>query len=618
MAPKRRKVLEEVFDFSQWALQDISKAPRLSVSASDPPPMCWLGVQSLASIATGRDGGVIVCNAAKRDLHFELGYVDGYRKKTHIMMPLDAPRAVANLFSNELAKKVLRAPSFLTRLEDAGGGNLTLGLITARILAELDVYTPEEFEAMKTFCTTCGFAGDGKLPLRVSHVNGELVMALIDAVKLAKKCTYAAAQRICHRLLLDYWNFDMEASGRSEQTNLSSQIFHSIRLQEGSNGGQATICVGAPCLAEVLILIPGCELSTQLRRDMVKSFFGVGGNQVTFESLLSNPRIQAHLRGSDNPLAEFLEDGEHKILMRKLPRLLLQRDEELKEHAEHWQQIVLAREDAGQLVLKERDEHWQQIVLARDKQWREASRTRDETWSQAIQMLLQKRDQEAEVVTAKRDAAHLQAMEQIKTSVLQELGLKFGNLILQLGVYVSGVVIAAVKEGFALKKAVTKRKTISSLEMPEEQRASSLEAGPLALGLSTMALEVFPTLSFYAWRKIRGSFGHHAKQERLQRFNLGESHAFYIEKPLLWAYSGVTVEGGGARYVYTQAHRDLLLAVFRKQLQTSSKQRKDGAPRPTESLEERAHRLDASLTNAERLMQWPLHVAEIEPQWNEM
>ena len=140
----------------------------------------------------------------------------------------------------------------------------------------------------------------------------------------------------------------------------------------------------------------------------------------------------------------------------------------------------------------------------------------------------------------------------------------------------------------------------------------------MALGLSTMALEVFPTMTFHAWRKIRGSFGHHAKQERLRRSTLGESHALYIEKPLLWAYSGVTVEGGGARYVYTQAHRDLILAVFRKQLQTSSKQRKDGAPRPTESLEQRARRLDKSLTNAERLMQWPLHVAEIEPQWDEM
>ena len=54
--------------------------------------------------------------------------------------------------------------------------------------------------------------------------------------------------------------------------------------------------VTATILAEVLIFIPGCELSAQLRKDMVKSFFGAGG-RVTFESLLSNPRIQERIRG---------------------------------------------------------------------------------------------------------------------------------------------------------------------------------------------------------------------------------------------------------------------------------------------------------------------------------
>ena len=239
MAAKKRKVLKEVFDFSEWALQDTARAPLPPVASSDPPPARWLGVQSLASIATGRDGKVIVCNAAKNDIHFALGYVEGRRQETHIVMPLDAPRAVMNLFSNELAKKVLRAPSFVARLEEAGGGDLGLGLVIDGILAELDVCTPEEFEAMKAFCATCGFVGD-KLPLRVSRVDGRLVMALIDAVMLAKKCTYAAAQRICHRLLLDYWHLDLEASGRSEgPTNLAHEIFHSLRLQQLGLGGPA-------------------------------------------------------------------------------------------------------------------------------------------------------------------------------------------------------------------------------------------------------------------------------------------------------------------------------------------------------------------------------------------
>jgi hypothetical protein len=87
-------------------------------------------------------------------------------------------------------------------------------------------------------------------------------MALIDAAMLAKKCTDEAAKRICQRLLLEYWSFDMEANAISEQADLP---YHSIRLQGGSRGGRPTICVGAKCLAEVLILISGCELSTQLR-----------------------------------------------------------------------------------------------------------------------------------------------------------------------------------------------------------------------------------------------------------------------------------------------------------------------------------------------------------------
>jgi len=64
-------------------------------------------------------------------------------------------------------------------------------------------------------------------------------------------------------------------------------------------------------------------------------------------------------------------------------------------------------------------------------------------------------------------------------------------------------------------------------------------------------------------------------------------------------------------------HSALLQRVFRAQLQTSRSQRNSGAPAPTESLEQRAHRLAAQLSPAERGVQWPIHVAELEPQWNE-
>lgn len=140
--------------------------------------------------------------------------------------------------------------------------------------------------------------------------------------------------------------------------------------------------------------------------------------------------------------------------------------------------------------------------------------------------------------------------------------------------------------------------------MPENQRATPVQAGPLAMALSTVALEFFPGLHFATWKKLRGSFGYHAKKERLQLHDLGERHADYVDKPLLWSYTGATVEGGGARYVYLQSHRALLRRVFTAQILTTAAQR--------------AYRLDRCLSGPERGMQWPEHVAELEPQWDEL
>ena len=323
---------QEAWDFSQWAWQDTVKVPLPSSGSSGAPAARWLGVQSLVSI-TGKNGKVFLQNAmSKRGLTFEMGFVEGKPQKTHIVMALEAPEAVVSLFTDSsVAKQVLKNASFVRRLEEAGADPALLGARIQELLAELNIYTPKEYESLVSFCKMCGGTEEGTLPLRASRVQGELVMALVDVVMLAKKCTYGAAQRICHRLLLDYWKFDMEKLERSE-SQMHSQIFHAIRLQAGSSGGQSTICVGAACLAEVLILIPGCELSTQLRKDMVKSFFGVGGSQVTFESLLSNPRIQGHLRGcSENPLVEFLQEREQKELVRSFPGILQKRGDELQD-----------------------------------------------------------------------------------------------------------------------------------------------------------------------------------------------------------------------------------------------------------------------------------------------
>ena len=237
----------------------------------------------------------------------------------------------------------------------------------------------------------------------------------------------------------------------------------------------------------------------------------------------------------------------------------------------------------------------------------------------ALQQGLAKRDEELSEALKQRDAAQARALSELQQSILSQLSAKFSGFVLALAGHVSSTVTAAVAAGLALKKAQPKKKTTNAAEMPEDQRATPLQAGPLSLGLATVALERFPEMPFAAWRKIRGSFGHHAKKERLRLHALGERHAEYVDAPLLWAYTGSasTVEGGGARYVYVAKHRALLQRVFCAQLPTTRAQRAAGAPAPTESLEQRVHRLAAGLSAEETAVQWPIHVDELEPQWNE-
>ena len=243
--------------------------------------------------------------AAKRGVTFAMGFVEGHQRQTHVVLPTDAPRAVADLFSADVAKKVLNNMSFRKKLEEAGGANL----IIDRILQELDVFTPAELESLKAFCD---LRDEGEMRLRGGRDDGELFVAVIDVVMVAKKCTYEASKKICQRIFQD------SSNGRTEGTSMSPQIFRSMRLQQGRNGGQATLCANAAAIGEILILIPGCELSAKLRKDMVRSFLGSGG-AVTFQSLLANPRIRDHLREvGENPLEDFVEKDELRLQLHKL------------------------------------------------------------------------------------------------------------------------------------------------------------------------------------------------------------------------------------------------------------------------------------------------------------
>jgi hypothetical protein len=77
-----------------------------------------------------------------------------------------------------------------------------------------------------------------------------------------------------------------------------------------------------------------------------------------------------------------------------------------------------------------------------------------------------------------------------------------------------------------LKKAQPKKATRNSADLPEDQRATPRQTGPLSLPLSTVALGVFPDLYFAVWRKIRGSFGRHSLTKKYI-YEIGVLHFFF-------------------------------------------------------------------------------------------
>lgn len=161
-----------------------------------------------------------------------------------------------------------------------------------------------------------------------------------------------------------------------------------------------------------------------------------------------------------------------------------------------------------------------------------------------------------------------------------------------------------------------RRWTVNPQRLPPEQRATDLEAGPLALGLATVVLKADPTIPFLPYKRVRGWFGQLAIKERARRHALGPEDPLYVEKPLRWAFTGPIVEGGGARYLYVQAEEELLQSVLLTPRRTSAAQRRSGAP-ASESVLQRMQRLASTLTETERAVGWPVHASELEPAWTE-
>jgi prophage antirepressor-like protein len=280
--------------------------------------------------------------------------------------------------------------------------------------------------------------------------------------------------------------------------------------------------------------------------------------------------------------------------------------------------LAVAFRSSLALALTERDQAWQLQLASRDAATLQTFREELQPFvGSSILAVHQASAQEFALALATRDAVQLQAVQQAGASILAEVSARLSGFALSFVGHVSYAVTMAVREGLALRRAAPRRRTVNPVEMPEDQRASAVEAGPLSLQLCTVALESSADLPFAAFRKVRSSFGHVAKLERQRLHALGPAHPEYVKKPLLWGFSGVGVQGGGPRYIYQQSERALVRRVYQAQMPTSAAQQAAGAPTPTESLQQRAHRFAAALTPAERAMEWPENTAELEPRWGE-
>ena len=139
---------------------------------------------------------VIVCNAAKHNIHFALGYVEGYRKETYIVMPLDAPRAVWSSFRSDLANQMLSlkcaetAGTFSGRRQEIVQGHIPVLVHKYRKSSDWplawkalqntrDVYQKRVREFLENMYILAGHPADG-----IKHASTELARAIAVSLRV--------------------------------------------------------------------------------------------------------------------------------------------------------------------------------------------------------------------------------------------------------------------------------------------------------------------------------------------------------------------------------------------------------------------------------------------------
>ena len=112
-----------------------------------------------------------------------------------------------------------------------------------------------------------GLFGRPGASVRYGRAGGEFVFSVIDLAMVAKDCDYKAAQKLVWRLAEDYFEERMgENRAEHETTGL---LFRTI-LFDGQRG-RPTPCLTVDKAVEFLMIIPGSEISADVRREAAQA-----------------------------------------------------------------------------------------------------------------------------------------------------------------------------------------------------------------------------------------------------------------------------------------------------------------------------------------------------------
>ena len=458
-----------------------------------------------------------------------------------------------------------------------------------KALDSLEQATELEMRGHKALVTL--FGGTNTRTVRFKRVSSKqdrdflvLVFAAIDLVMLAKKCSYAAAQQMCYRIFKDYFHIELNENILPKQTSglIGQDVFF-----DGHGGGRPVFCLEIEQAVEFLLLIPGSELSANLRRKAAQTLIGIEGGDLSLVGrILANRRFQDFLKANDpdHPMRALGERAEHssggaaveqyrrlRVSMRVHNRGI---HRSLARVEEHYISKMEGMEDrhAAQLADIKNDirEHSEQLSLR-------------------VVFAMQRGLARAVA------AGFSSVLPGFRLSVCQHLVAALEQTVMN----PAGALVHAFRRA---TKQPAVRKTSSDKHFPADQKATGEEQACRLLSLLAVAKKLYPEMHYGIWKRVRGLFGKRAKAERLRRHRLAPSCSDYVAKPLLWSFTGSgTGEGGGPRYVFLLSEEPLLAAVWTNM--------------GVNSADQTARSLQASVEQelGYAAEPWPFLAAELEP-----